>query len=291
MDKAGIVRNIFFRPASFIIGPRNMYRVSRFLMSESRRDVFGDPRTNGEEMVQATLAKFGAASSPLLAFDIGANVGDWTASLLQYAAEAGKQVRVHAFEPCDATFAQFQQRANTSGWNTVTAVHQACSREPGKAVLNVFGAGSGINSLVESVETSSPLQQQVTLTSVDQYCLDQGIEQIDLLKIDAEGHDVEVILGASTMLKNHAVGILQFEYNQLWIGARRYLRDVFALIEPMGYCIGKLTRSGVEFYPRWHWELETYRAANYIVCLKDWADRFDHVEPNWLPFDDLNNSQ
>ena len=61
------------------------------------------------------------------------------------------------------------------------------------------------------------------------------------------------------------IDVLQFEYNWRWIDARYFLKDAFALLLPLGYLIGKVTPAGVEFYDRWHFELETFREANFVA--------------------------
>lgn len=58
----------------------------------------------------------------------------------------------------------------------------------------------------------------------------------------------------------------QFQYNHRWIHARAFLLDAFELLTPLGYRLGKLTPFGVEFYPHWDPELETFVEGNYIAC-------------------------
>lgn len=55
-------------------------------------------------------------------------------------------------------------------------------------------------------------------------------------------------------------------YNHPWIFARAFLRDAFGLLTAHGYRIGKLTPKGVEFYPGWNAELETFVEGNYVAC-------------------------
>ena len=50
----------------------------------------------------------------------------------------------------------------------------------------------------------------VKIDTVDNYCSENGIKKIDLLKIDAEGSDLNVILGAAKMLP--FVKYIQFEH-------------------------------------------------------------------------------
>ena len=129
------------------------------------------------------------------------------------------------------TFDLLAERIKKQGYGDVSAVHQGCSSAPGKAVLNVYAAGSYNNSITP-LNSGAASQEEVELTSIDEYCRLNDIRHVDLVKVDAEGHDFEVMAGARRMLQNRAIGVFQFEYNQTWIGARRYLRDVFVLLEP-----------------------------------------------------------
>lgn len=249
-------------------------------MRAARGDLENDPLVNGEHMVQ-TVALHTAETSAT-AFDVGANVGAWTGSLVRKAREIHLPVCVHAFEPCRDTFALLSREA--TNWPEVTPVNQACSRNSGLARMHVYGAGLGTNSLAGPIDDRQWLNENVSLTTIDQYCEASGILRIDLLKIDTEGYDFEVIVGASGMLAKRAVRILQFEYNHRWIGARNYLLDCFAFLNPKGYVIGKVTGSHVEFYPYWQWELENYAEGNYIACSEEDISHFYPRKPRWLAF-------
>jgi len=50
---------------------------------------------------------------------------------------------------------------------------------------------------------------EVKTDTLDNYCEENGIKEIDLLKIDTEGHDLKVLLGASRMLPH--IKYIQFE--------------------------------------------------------------------------------
>jgi FkbM family methyltransferase len=264
-----------------LVGRRNLYRISRFLMYTARGDVANtpyNPLLNGESMVQ--MVALGVAASPVTIFDVGANIGEWTSGLLEISCNLRIPAEVYAFEPCRDTFAQLSGRYGNR--TNVTLINEACSRQVGTATMHVYGSGAGTNSLAEPVDDNEALSENVRLTTIDYYCNANGIGTIDLLKIDAEGVDYDVIVGASSMLDKKSIRILQFEYNQRWIGSRNYLRDAFNFLVPRGYVIGKLMGPWVEFYPHWRWELEHYAEGNYIACLRDDMDLFQHCEPIWL---------
>lgn len=73
----------------------------------------------------------------------------------------------------------------------------------------------------------------VKTVTLDKYCADNGIEHIDLLKIDAEGFDYNVLKGAKKMLPN--IKYIQFED---WIDdstdkIKKLLGDAFT-VHPLG---------------------------------------------------------
>jgi hypothetical protein len=68
------------------------------------------------------------------------------------------------------------------------------------------------------------------------------------------------------LLAEHRISVVQFEYNHRWISAHFFLRDAFEFLLPLGYRIGKLTPRGIEFYPAWDPDLETFVEGNYIAC-------------------------
>jgi hypothetical protein len=135
----------------------------------------------------------------------------------------------------------------------------------------------GINSLHPRAEGSAK-QETVNLNTADQYCQEMGIQHVHLMKIDAEGHDFAVLEGARTMLEKRAIGVVQFEYNALWIESRHYLKDAFAMLQPLGYSLGKVTPGGIEFYPAYHFELESFCEGNYLACREEWVPRFPQVK-------------
>ena len=255
------------------------YRVGRLLMSEARLDVPNDPACNGERLVQETVLQYAQLGRKTVVFDVGANIGDWTYAIVEHAKNA--DLHVHAFEPCSGTYHMLVNRTSALSAATVIPVRKACSTSPGTGTLNVVGAGAGTNSLTCIEQTTEA--EQVELTSIDDYCRTSSIDRVSLLKIDAEGHDLAVIRGATAMLQQQSIDVLQFEYNQRWIFSSAFLRDVFNFLGPLGYAVGKVTSDGVEFYERWDWELETFREGNYLACLSPWVTRFKSIVPSWNP--------
>lgn len=204
-----------------------------------------------------------------MVIDVGANAGQWSRYLLAVADALRIDVRVHAFEPSRFTFSRLSAEIATWGRGRVVGVNAAVSDRPGRAAFHTVGPGAGANSFHPDPRWSNAGKavdnEDVEVVVLDDYLDVVGVDYVALLKSDAEGHDLHVLRGATRWLEAGRVAVVQFEYNDRWIGAGAFLRDAFALLEPLGYEIGKLTPRGVEWYPSWDPELETFREANYIA--------------------------
>ena len=264
-----------------LMGRRNLARFARFLTNEVRLDTSNDMDSNGERLVQHAALDFAlSAKDPITIFDAGANVGDWTCSLQEMAISSEvSNFKVHAFEPCEATYVELCDNIKKySNASDVMPVKLALSNSPGTAVLNVVGDGAGTNSLYQHVDLNISREETINLTTVDIYCTEHNINHIALLKIDTEGHDQSVIEGAKRMLTDNAIDLIQFEYTHRWITSGHFLRETFEMLKPLGYRIGKITPKGIEFYNDWHFELESFREANYLACKEKYVSQFPSIK-------------
>lgn len=257
-----------------VLGRRNLVRISRLLLDHARRDVPNRMQSNGERLVQRVIAR---GRSRLTVFDVGANVGGWSEQLLETCRTAGVTGgELHLFEPARATFEELAQRMSHTHPLTATINRCALSDATGRTMLYKAHELAGSNSLYDigPTPTGGFATEFVELDTIDDYCSRHGVVFIDLLKIDAEGHDLLIVQGAEGMLQGSHIGVVQFEYNFRWIAARRFLRDAMIFFGQFDYVVGKVTPDGIEWYPRWDPELETFKEANYIASLPSLVDDF-----------------
>jgi FkbM family methyltransferase len=260
---------------------RLLWRLGRRGYCAARHDLpCDDISENGEARLQAEVARLIVARGERgLVLDVGANVGEWTLSWLEALRLAGAvhDCQVHAFEPVPETHRSLL--ANLSGHPDrcyVVAVQGALSSRRGEAFMRVGGVNAGTNSLYDDVLRPGRSSISVPLTTADAYADEHGLRDIHLLKSDTEGHDFDVISGASTLIAQQRIWLLQFEYNHTWIASRHYLKDVFDLIHGCGYALGKVTRTRIEILPGWHPELERFFAANFVLVREDLVESFSH---------------
>jgi len=152
------------------------------------------------------------ANDAVTIFDVGANFGD---TVLHYH-QIYPQASIYAFEPFPATYsAMVEKTKNISKLKT----HQlALSDNTGKSVFYV-NKNVDTNSLLPSkkmgLSSDKEVEQQgtvdVTLTTIDSFCLEHGITGIDILKLDIQGGELAALKGAAGMLKEKKIKLIYSE--------------------------------------------------------------------------------
>jgi FkbM family methyltransferase len=161
--------------------------------------------------------------------DVGANVGDWTELVRTRAPEAEGLLFEPSAEAARALRARFDDRAG------IEIVEAAVGSEPGEArFFEEPGAGEA-SSMVPGHSGPGTIARTVRVTTLDAELQGREIDQVDLVKIDAEGYDFEVLRGALESLRHHRLSLLQFEYNRPWARAGATLAAAIGLLEDCGY--------------------------------------------------------
>jgi hypothetical protein len=96
------------------------------------------------------------------------------------------------------------------------------------------GAGDETASLVPSKNQENATETFVEVISLDEF-FEGRIVEIDMLKVDAEGYDFRVLLGAAKLLSLGAIRTLQFEYNAPWKEAGSTLVQAVSYLKSFGY--------------------------------------------------------
>ena len=251
---------------------RFFWRLGRRIYMMARHDFNNRPTTNGEIRLQHEVLTllYNRSVKPVI-FDVGANVGDWTLSLIGQARTIDRlgTLAIHAFEPFPSTFQTLSKRLREyTADRTVRCSELALSSEDDEAYM-LGTPDLETSSLHGGGEASQYDRVKVKLQKADTYSEENDIQEVHLLKCDAEGHDFEVIRGAAHLLEKGRVWFLQFEYNSRWVYSRHYLKDVFELIAGTRYKLSKVTPRGLELYEGWHPELERFFEGNYAVIRDD----------------------
>jgi|694.fasta_scaffold00091_29 FkbM family methyltransferase len=267
---------------TWLLGRHATVRMGRFLLNAGRADGCNAMDSDGELLIARQFLGGIDPIAAICAMDVGANVGDYSAAMLEFLFPEGveRPVRWIAFEPFPETAQTLKGRLRPWLSRRVAEIEElALSHQSGVGQLLVLGANEGTNSLVAVADGTDRSAHRVPLETLDRYCQERGIEKIDWLKIDAEGHDAAILVGADRMFSSQRIGAAQFEYNWRWIGDRKFLRDVFDLAERWGYRVGKVTYLGLELYDGWRPELETFVENNFLLIRPDLLHRVRTIAP------------
>ncbi len=123
--------------------------------------------------------------------DAGANIGRYTIGL------AENFDKVYAFEPVRETFMTLKKNIHLNGLENVTAIQIGlwnCSDEKEISI----GILKGLSSIVMSIPRSQT--QKVVVNTCDSIAESFDIHDVSLIKIDAEGAEVEIIDGMKKLL-------------------------------------------------------------------------------------------
>lgn len=122
--------------------------------------------------------------------DIGAHCGFWSAMMSTYFRHC------IAYEPARYQFELLQQNISCNALLNVSAVNIALSDDDGVRTLQITGMSGGTNTL-ERVETPSMRIETCRTATLDSF----AHESVTLMKIDVEGHELQVLLGSVATIR------------------------------------------------------------------------------------------
>jgi FkbM family methyltransferase len=187
----------------------------------------------------AELRRLVTVAAPTI-FDVGAFHGLVTREYRRLFPDA----RIVSFEPFPESFATLKE--TVAGDPRTTSVNMALADAPGKLTMNA-NSSPATNSLLstsatardtwgDQVETAG--QVTVDVSTLDDYCTAQGVDRVDLLKLDTQGTETRVLAGARRMLESQRVGVVFAEA----IVAPTYdgqakLHELLALMDGHGFVL------------------------------------------------------
>jgi FkbM family methyltransferase len=135
-------------------------------------------------------------------FDVGAHIG---IIAIEYS-DHFPAATVFSFEPDAANFRRMA--ANLVGKPTIRRQQIGLGATQGTATLFLDPVHPSMGRLVD---TADGYTESVTIDTVDHFCEVHRVPHIDIMKIDTEGHEIQVLVGAREMLKSASIGVIKAE--------------------------------------------------------------------------------
>lgn len=199
---------------------------------------------------------------PLLAIDIGGNVGAYTAELRR----KYPILEIHIFEPSATNIATLKSRF--SGDDHVTLVPLAVADATGTATLFADAPGSALGSLtrrkLDHFGIDFKCAEPVGTIRFEEYwenVLNKRV--LDLVKIDVEGHELAVLNGFGAAIA--AARVVQFEFGGTQIDTRNFFQDFWYFFEKKDFAIFRITPVGLAQIQRYDETCEYFSTSNYLA--------------------------
>ena len=202
------------------------------------------------------------AKKPRLAMDIGANVGNYTAELRR----RNPDLEIHAFEPSASNSKKLLDRFSRDP--NIKIQPCAVSSENGTATLFSNKAGSTLGSLtqrkLDHFNIDFDVKEEVKKIRFEDYWTETlSSRQIDIAKIDIEGHELDALKGFGQALS--ATHLIQFEFGGCNIDTRTYFRDFWYFFKDCSFDLYRITPLGAQRIDQYRESDERFSTTNYIA--------------------------
>ena len=221
-----LITILFARPAFYGVASK-LFHLALRLMGVLNYETF---RVSGEKAFLRRV--LGGQSHPVV-LDVGANEGAYAREVVSQ----NPRSELHCFEPHPETYRRLFSTASELGFRAHCV---GCSAENGSRLLYDYplGDGQGGGSTHASLTRDAishgqghPVSETlVKLVKLDDFCMQNNIDNIRLLKIDTEGHELEVLIGARELINKGAIQIIQFEFNEMNLYTRVFFQDFVKIL-------------------------------------------------------------
>jgi FkbM family methyltransferase len=209
---------------------------------------------HGEYQMQEKLSTIPMTSI----FDVGCNIGEWTRMVRGFQPKA----LIHMFDISPFTFQKMLRNIPLD--NGIFANSYGLSNATKEIPLKVVTDNDRVTTTVMNIAHDNSVYKNALVSTGDFYTKHYGIEHIDFLKIDTEGHEYETLQGFMPMIEKGKITCIQFEFGYINVLTRRFLMDYYQLLTPHGYLLGKLTKEGVKFKD-YHLMDEDFKGPDYVA--------------------------
>ena len=259
------VKWLMFNFLSYIPVPLKFLSFIEILSSMLQGKGWGSSTIKHE--VNACLSIF--KNPPKILIDIGAHEGTYTEEVRKKV----HNIECYLFEPSTTNIKILNQKF-LNDKDKVFINNFALSNKKADAILFSNTPGSGIGSLTkrrldhfkrlgsQGYDWEMNVEEEVSLIRFDEYWKNKN-QLIDYVKIDVEGHELDVLEGFGDLINK--INLIQFEFGGCNIDTRTFFQDFWYFFQEKNFLLYRISPRGlrlIEFYtPR----EENFMTSNYIA--------------------------
>jgi FkbM family methyltransferase len=247
---------------AYLFGRPGLIKLNRFLFHASLKGMgvlnYQDDKISGEE---GFLKQFLQNKTSPVILDVGANIGRYAQMILQF----NPGSRLHCFEPHPSTFKKLE--AGLKSNSQVHLVNKGAGVEASFLELYDYSDADGTShasiykDVIETMHRKESVAVRVEIIDLKSYLESHRIAQVDLLKIDTEGNELNVLKGLGDYLSTGKIKAIHLEFNEMNIASRSTFKDFWEILKD--YQLFRLLPNGkmlpIEQYITLECELYAYQ--------------------------------
>jgi FkbM family methyltransferase len=169
----------------------------------------------------------------MVVIDGGANIGQYT---LLATTAVGMEGEVHSFEPLPVNFDRLSRHVLLNGIRNVTLNQAALWREERVLSFELPKTCSNNNGAYRASTTvDSGTTHAVQALTLDRYFDRRQLRSVDVIKLDVEGSESSVLLGARRVLRELRPYILMEINRSALTAAGSSLEELWSIVTDLGY--------------------------------------------------------
>lgn len=159
-----------------------------------RIDGLDDPELKKELFSDVYSMKYVAPAGDDVVLDVGGFKGE---TAIVFADMVGKNGKVFAFEPINAAYQAMIKNIHANGLDSIiTPINKGCSHISKNASAVSVAAGAPWSYISEEDG-----EVDVELVSIDDFVAAQRLPKVDFIKVDVEGFESDVLMGAQKVMQ------------------------------------------------------------------------------------------
>lgn len=221
---------------------------------------------SGELWVIDFFSRHFSEKEKIIVFDVGAHFGEYATAMIS----GVKSSDIYCFEPGKKTYDLLCK--NIGHYKNAKLFNFGLSNEEADVTLyadsEMSGSASVYNNCFDHIGLSSKPIETIHLKTIDNFCKENEIAHINFLKLDVEGHEHKVLLGAEELINSSSIDFIQFEFGPCDIMSKTFLKDFFLLLQDK-YNIYRILNDGLSLIKYYHSRNEAFITTNYLAILKE----------------------
>ena len=182
---------------SLALDPKDLYGPSYYVMYGKAAAFY-----HYEEELKADIVQYLKRDGVFL--DVGANIG----LISFFVKKLFPELKIYSFEPGETVSTCFAQTIALNKLENIELVKKGVSDKSGTAEFFIDPKSTGGSSLTRKHhEKNNKNIERIELISLDDFISSTGVVP-QLLKVDVEGHENKVLLGAQKLIRDHKPTII-----------------------------------------------------------------------------------